>query len=143
MTNSTPKKVASARAKPKSSSRMSKKNQRVTKNSSCQASVTSSHLNCSQSLRHISVSNEDKELECVSSILEVDSDHIMDCSDDEVMIGTTDNPIEMIIDEEDEDVELRKAYLPREMIHTELEIRTAVKGLGSSYLCVLQAQAFN
>jgi|HubBroStandDraft_1064217.scaffolds.fasta_scaffold176914_1 hypothetical protein len=67
----------------------------------------------------------------------------MDCSDDEGTMGTTDNPIEMMIDEEDEDAELRKAYLPRGMIHTELEIRTAVKGLGSSYLRVLQARAFN
>ena len=93
--------------------------------------------------RHISVSNEDKEPECVNSILEVNSNHIMDFSDDEGTMGTTDNPIEMIIDEEDEDAELHKAYLPRGMIHTELEIKTAVKGLGSSYLRILQARAFN
>ena len=128
MTNSTPKKVASTRAKPKSSSRTSKKNRRVTKNSLRQASVNSSQ----QSLRHISVSNEDKEPECVSSILEVNSNHIMDFSNDEGTMGTIDNPIEMIIDEENENAELHKAYLPRGMIHTELEIRTAVKGMSLS-----------
>lgn len=69
----------------------------------------------SQSSRHVardSVLDEDEEPDCVSSVLGVDnSDDDIDEGSEE---GTTEHPIEMIEEsenEEDADAELRKAYL--------------------------------
>jgi hypothetical protein len=69
----------------------------------------------SQSSTRVSASNSDEELDPVSSILDVDSDHVMEPSDDEEGTrGTSENPIEMIDeweDDEDAEAELRKTYL--------------------------------
>jgi hypothetical protein len=121
MTISTSKKVAAANAKPtktKSSSKRSKKNQ-ISKHSPL---PSSSRSECSQSSRRVSVPDVDKETDGVSSVLDVDvdSDHNMEGSDDDIVEGsegtrgTTENPIEMIgksEDEEDEDAQLGKGYL--------------------------------
>jgi hypothetical protein len=51
-------------------------------------------LSHSQSLRHISVANkEDEEPTHVGGVLDVDSNHIMEPSDDKGTTGTTDKPI--------------------------------------------------
>jgi hypothetical protein len=107
MALSTSKKVTAARAKPtttKSTSKSLKKNKQIMKNSQSQASVASSSH--SQTTRHISVSDEDKEPTHIGGVLDVNNDIIMEPSDGkEHMIGTKNNPTEKSNNSEDEEGE--------------------------------------
>src|SRR6266852_9587383 len=97
MVPSTSKKVATARARPMRTKKRSMKAQQLSTNSQSGALH-------SQSSMHVSASNSDEELDPVSSILDVNSNHIMEPSDDtESTRGTSENPIEMIDEWEDKE----------------------------------------